>query len=306
MQIQPRDERLLDFAFEHYVFTLDHAHRHVFTANTDTRVVRRRLNLMLAEGLLAVTRAQVLTARNNVHVPCYYATEKAARLMCQRTGQLHYLLAPTREPYTKHLAHFIALTDLRILIKKAAAHAAPLYTLESYYNQFDVANAATLDPSEHFKLYTTIERTPKPIYCVPDWAMAFRSGSYLMAMYGELERESTGVASAARKKSPGFAGLYEKQLHKKHFPGALDEFRVLVIALHSAWRDRLLIEFAQKPHAELYRFAALEELTEETFFFESVWRSCDGSAEPLFRVRPGPAPAREVDQNRTPHLVSKE
>src|SRR5207302_351216 len=136
MDIQPRDVEHIRFIADNYTATTDQVKCAVYPENADTTVARRRSRKLLAEGLINVTRAETVTLRNNVHVPVFYPSRKGVELLALKTGEMKYLLTPTRPPYSQHLAHFVALTDLRVRIKKAVA-AQDFYRLDQYYNQFD-------------------------------------------------------------------------------------------------------------------------------------------------------------------------
>lgn len=282
MDVTDRDLRILTFLAEHYAATAEHLRANASPGNSDTTVIRRRLRVMHAAGLVGVARAEVLTANNAVHAQAYHPTQKGMLELARRTGEMRWLLTPTKPPYAQHLAHFLALTDLRLLVKKAVA-AQSACALGAYYNQFDTANPDAENPAERFKLYTEVQTQPRKVACVPDAAFDLRAGNIAKAYYVELERGTTPPAKAAAKKSPGYAGLFERGLHRGHFADALREFSVLVFAPHPGWRKQLQREFATKPHPELYKFAALTEVTADSLLFDPIWYPCTGEAHALLK-----------------------
>jgi hypothetical protein len=290
MDIQPRDVEILRFLAEHYTATAEQLRAAVSPESRDTKVIRRRLGLLRAAGFCHATQAEALTAHNAVHARVWYPSHKGMELLALRTGAMRYLLTPTKPPYSYHLAHFLALTDLRVLIKKAVSFQSAV-TLADYFNQFDTVNPVAQEPSQRFKLHTVVQAEGEhKVVCVPDAAFALRLGATAKAYYVELERGTTAPRQAAAKKSPGYAGLFARRLHRRHFPDALDEFAVLVLAPHAAWRDELRREFAKRPAAHLYKFAALPEVTPESLLFSPVWHPCAGDPQPLVKLPKGGVP----------------
>lgn len=288
MDVTDRDLAFLRLAADHYCVTAEQLRAHASPGNTDTTVVRRRLRLLHAAGLIGIARAEALTVNNAVHSQVYYPTQPGMLELARRTGEMKWVLTPTRPPYAHHLAHFLALTDLRLLVKAAVASQS-VCQLGDYFNQFDAVNPDAEDPERRFKLYTAVQTHPRKVACVPDAGFALRAGSVSKAYYVELERGTTPPSRAAAKKSPGYAGLADGRLHLRHFPDALREFSVLVLAPHPGWRDQLRKEFAKRPHPELYKFASLTEVTPETFLFSPVWHPCSGAPHALLK-RPQPVP----------------
>src|SRR5262249_16656690 len=96
---------------------------------------------------------------------------------------------------------------------------------------------------------------------------------------------------AAAKKSPGYAGLFARRLHRCHFPEAMEEFSVLVFAPHASWREDLRREFSKRPCAHLYKFAAMPEGKPETLLFDPIWHPCAGDPQPLVKLPKGAVPA---------------
>lgn len=284
--IQPRDIEFLRFLAEHYTATAEQIRADVCPNAADTKVVRRRLAHLRDEGLVQATQSEALTLRNPTYARVWYPSSKGMEMLALWTGTMRYLLTPTKPPYVHHLAHFLALTDLRVLIKKAIAGQS-VVTLGSFYNQFDTTNPDAPEPAQRFKLHTIVHSDgTRKVACVPDGAFDLRAGRFAKAYFIELERGTTAPKQAAARKSPGYAGLAAARLHRKHFPDAMDEFSVLVFAPHPNWRDQLRREFSSKPAAHLYRFAALTEVTANSLLFAPIWHPCSGEAQPLVKSVP--------------------
>ena len=83
--------------------------------------------------------------------------------------------------------------------------------------------------------------------------------------------------------------LARRQLHLKHFPTARAEgFCVLLIVPHHQRRNAIRRAFRQKDatfYTNLWRFAAMTDLTVETFLRGAIFYPCDNvAAEPLVRL----------------------
>jgi hypothetical protein len=282
MDLTTRDAGFLTFLADHYAASAEQLRANVSPENADTTVVRRRLRKLHAAGLVGIARAEVLTPNNAAHGQVYHPTEKGMLALAKLTGQMRRVLTPTKPPYAQHLAHFLALTDLRVLITTAVA-AQAVCTLTAYFNQFDTTNPDAADPKDRFTLYTEVGRDPRKVVCVPDAAFSLAAGGRTKAYYVELERGTTPPARAAAKKSPGYAGLATGNLHRSHFPDSSEPFSVLVIAPHAGWRDHLRREFATKSGAELYKFAAQGDVTAESLLFDPIWHPCAGDPQPLLK-----------------------
>lgn len=291
LHLTARDVLLLLFACTHYAVLSRHVRRALFPDSKDGSAMRRRLNRLCHAGYLAKAQAEVITPGNNVGQPVYYPTRRCAEFLAVHTGDMRWLCTPTQRPYSNHLAHFVALTDLRLLLHAALA-GCPSVRLEGFLNQFDVANPEAESAAERYRLYTVIHRPApaRPVVCVPDGAFGLRvvGTEFLKAYYLELERGTTPPAKAAAKKSPGYAALAAENLHRRHFPEALPAFAVLVIAPHANWRRHLQREFARRPSPQLYKFAAWPELEANPagVFFEPVWYTTAGEAQALVKNVP--------------------
>ena len=105
----------------------------------------------------------------------------------------------------------------------------------------------------------------------------------------ELERgegsRGTGARQLADRKPPGYAELALRRLYLKHFPAADDEFRVLLVLPNSQRRESVRRAFQEKnpvaSRTDLWRFAALTDLTVETFLHGEVFYRCENQAPGL-------------------------
>lgn len=277
---------VLEAVARHYVLLTCQIHALCFAHATNASVVRRCLSKLVHDGLLNRTRKRLVDDVNPVGASVYYPSEKGLRTLALETGEPAYLLVPTRKPAWLFLDHFVALSDLRILVHRAVA-AQDVVTLPAYLNEFDIANPEAVEPERHYRLFTLIRKEPR-LLCAPDGAFMLQAGPHRKAYYVELERGTNSPRKAAAEKSPGYAALAEKKLHReRHFPGALDAFNVLVVAPTPSWRDQLRREFGKKEGARLYKFAAWPELTPETFLGGPVWHPCAGEPDALLKRSQG-------------------
>src|SRR5262249_7559651 len=148
------------------------------------------------------------------------------------------------------------------------------------------------DAAKRYKLFCVVQEQVKKIVCSPDAAFELRlpSGEHSMAYYLELERGSDSPERVAAKKAQGYAGLAQTKKGKQHFPQA-QGIRVLAISPSVNWSKSLRKAMMKdKPGAELWMFAALPELTPETFLHSPIRHTTAGEARPL--VRPEALPRR--------------
>lgn len=279
--LTPRKIDVLTFGGKRYVTDTPRFRKRLYPGDKDGSVARRDLNELVAAGLLNKCEHRVVQSGQGGAPTIYFPSANGLRFLALHTGDMRWLSVCSQKPYEKHLEHFLGLGDVRMIVEDAIARQS-VVTLDSYFNEFDVVNhqAHRDQPEKRFKLYTLISENPRKV-CAPDGGLGLRFGDYLLPYYIELERGTSSPEETSKTKSPGFAEVLEKKLHLKHFPGALNIFRVLVIAPHPQWRDSLQAAFAERPHPELYRFAALPELNKDTFLFEPVWRDHKGVAVSL-------------------------
>ena len=99
MDVTDRDLAFLRLVAEHYCVTAEHLRAGASPGNSDTTVVRRRLRLLHAAGLIGIARAEALTLNNGVHAQVYYPTQPGMLELARRTGEMRWVLTPTRPPF---------------------------------------------------------------------------------------------------------------------------------------------------------------------------------------------------------------
>jgi hypothetical protein len=277
MTLTARKYDIIRFVAESGVTDTPRVRKRLFPADRDGSVTRRELS-ELASGALIHRHEHRVARRDSGAAPSiYYPAPAGLRALALHTGDMRWLRVCTQKPYKEHLEHFLGLGDVSVLVREAVASQGRV-RLVDYFNEFDVINphAHRSEPHRRFKLYTLIQERPKRLVCCPDGAFALEVGAGFatrVVYYLELERGTSTPEDAAGEKSPGYAALAKEKLHLRHFEGAIDDFRVLVLAPHAQWRDSLLKAFAEKQRPELYKFAALPEMTKDTFLFGEIWHA---------------------------------
>src|SRR5262249_25590322 len=106
----------------------------------------------------------------------------------------------------------------------------------------------------------------------------------------ELENGTDSPNRIASKKSPGYHGLNETRLYRRHFPDAQD-MRVLTILPASSWIEAMQKAIrASNRSPELWLFCNNADLTPEKFLHcPIIYGTNDGSPRPLIRP-PEPFP----------------
>ena len=117
--------------------------------------------------------------------------------------------------------------------------------------------------------------------------------------YLEQDRATSGVRQIAAAKTPGYAELAARQVHRKHFPETtLPSFSVLFITTHPNRRDAAAKAIAKMKGADLWLFISQTDLKPETFLFSPITYNCNGEVGPLVRSQaapPAPPNRAQVD-----------
>ena len=281
MVLSDKKTTILTAAAEHYVFTAAQARGFIFQPQQDKegRQTRRLLAELVSTKFLQKTNCEVVNPLYGLTCPVYFPSRLGAETLAMQTGDPRWLHTPTQTPNWQNLAHWVALTDLRIRVR-AAIGLQKTVTMPAWYNEFDtIADAA--DPAKRYRLYTVVTENPRRIVCIPDAAFLLQMGGFARAFYIELERGTNPIEKAAAEKTPGYAHLGE--LHKRHFSTANAGFGVLMFAPNPKWRDALCKAIARKDGAALWSFASVTEVKPESFLFAPIFHKCDGSVVALLK-----------------------
>lgn len=279
MILPPKKLTILSAVAQHYVVTATQVRGFIFQPGQDKggRQTRRLLNDLLVTKLVQKTHCQVVNPLFGLTCPVYFPSRLGLEYLAMQTGDPAWLHKPAHTPHWQNLAHWVALSDLRITIRAAVARQ-NVVTMTAWHNEFDIVED-TIDPEKRYRLYTLISQTPRRIVCVPDAAFLLEGAGRAKPFYVELERGTNPIQKAAAEKTPGYAHLGE--LHRRHFPTANVDFNVLMFAPDPKWRDALCKAFAKKDRADLWRFASMTEVKPETFLTANIFHKCDGAVVSL-------------------------
>src|SRR5262249_10419336 len=135
-----------------------------------------------------------------------------------------------------------------------------------------------------FRLYLLLRENPR-LVCAPDAAFLLAVAGHRKAFYLEQDRNTSGVRQIAASKTQGYAVMAQQQLHRRHFPeSTIPTFSVLMIAPTDRRRDALRKAIFGKPGAELWKFAAVPDLSPEQFLFDPIFFPCEGEPKPLVKA----------------------
>jgi hypothetical protein len=283
MIITTRDTLILKVLARYYVLDRRQVQQLCFPKDPDGRVARRRLAALVDAGLIYRHSTLVASSHDGPLASVYLLTAKGCQHLADRLGDAAFLYKPVHLPHRLHVVHALAVAELHILLDTAVAAESGV-TLEAWYNEHDIINAADPDPYYHYRLRTKFTGDPD-IICSPDAGFLLNQGGWRAAYYLELERSDghhgTGCRQLAERKCPGYAEVARHGVYRQHFPGAeIDGFRVLLVAPHERRRDGIRRAFAEKDPVEfrtdLWRFAALTDITVESLLSDNIYYRCGG------------------------------
>ncbi len=237
------------------------------------RVTRRRLGILVDDGMLNVTTMRTVSAQVNFGLssPVYYMSARGAEYLAETTGENTFRLCNTTTPHHLYLYHFLAVADTHILLRRACKLLGNVEVAE-WIGERAIANPSEKANAE--KRYRLYVRFNEKLVCVPDAGFLLQKGDFSKVFYLEQDRDSTKNAErVAAQKCNGYAALAEREVHlKRHFPAASwKNFNVLCIAPTPRRRDNLRKAIISKPLGGRWKFASLSDLRPETFLSEPVW-----------------------------------
>lgn len=284
-----RSFQILLLLATHYTLTASQIRRLVFRPEQDAdgRQTRRLLAKLCETRLVNKTRMEVVNPTHGSTARVYFPARAGCELLAVKTGDVRFLLTPMQTPQWQNLRHWTILSDVRIAID-AAIRRQSIVEIPLWFNEFDVVNKDAERPEDRYRLYTVCQSEPRRIVCCPDAGFLLKKGTAAKAYYVELETGSNPLQKAAAEKTPGYVSMAAQKLHTRHFPEAAEEFGVLVFAPDAPWREALRKCFRPKEGAHLYKFAALSDLTPETFLHAPIFYLAEGD-EPRSLVKGGEA-----------------
>lgn len=284
MVITPRDLSVLVALATYYTLTRVQVGKICFPQDDDGRITRGRLQKLLEAGLIQRARMEVVNPAMGAPAPVYYLAKKGAHFLAQESGDERFQTACTDTPNWQHLYHWVAVADFHILLDRAAALVAGV-SVDGWLGEWSVANPDEKLPEKRYKLYTVLNLDKPRLVCVPDAAFLLGKDGFRKVFYLERDRDTTQPADrVAAQKAQGFAGLAERGWHNRHFPETnVAKFMVLMAAPTERRRDALMKAVASKQGADLWRFASMTDLTEQTLLTAPVWRTAQGEARSILQ-----------------------
>lgn len=273
LNLQVRDIAIFDNLVRYRFLDRRQVQRLHFPDDTTGRACRRRMHELVAAGY--VDRLSLLYAHPASGSPAavFQLSRKGYAYLAEHHGDERLHLMPTEGVLPHLLQHWLALSETHILIDKAIARQKAV-TLSGWINEYDIVNKDQQSPEKRYCLYTLIRENPR-LVCAPDAAFLLSAGEHSRVYYVEQDRATSGVQQLASGKTKGYAAMFEGGLHKRHFEqSTLPNFRVLLITTSHKRRDNLRSAIKEKPGANLWWFAATDDLSPATILTEPVWYVC--------------------------------
>jgi len=279
-----RDFLILLAVVRYYVLNRQQIQRLCFPQDPNGRVTRRRLQMLVSAGLL--NRQSTLFAHPlaGPPAPVYFPSRKGCELLAEHYDDERFLTTPTQAPIQHHTLHWLAASDTHIALDDAIRLQTAV-TLDGWLNEWDVCNKDESAPEKRYRLYTLIRESPR-LVCAPDAAFMLTVKGFSKVFYLEQDRNTSGVRQIAASKTQGYAVMHEFGMHRRHFPASnVNSFTVLMIAPSSCRRDALRKAIHDKPGSELWRFAAVPDLTPQQFLHSPIFYPCVGEPVPLVKAQ---------------------
>jgi len=276
MIVTEREISVLRSIASYYVLNSRQIQRLHFPDDASGRVTRRRLQFLVTEKLL--NRQQMLFAHPSSGSigPVYYPSQKGCEFLADHFVDDRYRRTSTRSPIPHHVWHWLAVAETHMALDKAI-EAQSLVSLLSWINEYDEIDGTAQKPEKRFRLYTIIQEAPR-LVCAPDAAFLLSMRGHSKVFYLEQDRATSGTRQIASSKTPGYAAMAERLLHRRHFPKAtVDDFTVLMVTPSSNRRDSLRRAIREKEGAHLWRFATVDDLTVDALLHNKIWYPADDS-----------------------------
>ena len=276
-----RDIQVIAHVARYYVLTRGLIQRLDFPDDKDGRLTRRRLQLLVQDNYICRTHMEVVNPDAGLPCPVYYPSVKGCEMLTQEFEDERWLQTTTLCPQWHLLRHWIALSETHITLDAALAREDGFAA--DWLSEWDIANKSETAPEKRFRLYTLLRQDPR-LVCAPDAAFILTKDGHGKVHYVEQDRATSGVRQIAVSKTPGYAELAARQLHRRHFPNAtVETFAVLMVAPTERRRDALRKALLGKPGSSLWHFAAQPDLKPETFLRGQVWHPCEGDSRALLK-----------------------
>ncbi len=280
--ITENDIGVLLALFEYYVLTRVQIQGLLFPGHQTGRATRKRLAKLFHHGYIGKSKASIPIGSAAAVSPVYYLAKAGAEALATYFDDESYASANTRKPRLDLLFHWVAISEFHIRISQAIADQNDVKLL-SWVNEWQVVNPKDAN-CHRFYLHTVLSEQP-PLSCSPDAGFVLLVNGVAKVFYVEVDRNTSGIKQIAASKTPGYAELARRGLHKsKHFPMAtFDDFSVLVLTSHEGRRNRLARKIADEPGASRWMFCTSEDLSPETFLYEPIFVDCTGETRSIVK-----------------------
>lgn len=276
-----RDIPILDWLSKLFLMNRRLVQRLCFPDDKEGRVARRRLNALVQGGFIKRRTLMAVSPGDGSSAPTYHLTKQGREFLAAHFSDPTLLLLPIEPKQPLYLLHYLAVAETVALFQQAMEQTEEIsmsrFVLEDHVVNIDEPNAAS-----HFSLEYVTQTPVRKIVCDPDGAFELRYKESRAVFYLEQDRDrNQWQGRVASKKNPGFEYLFNKKLHRMHFPdNPLPYFFVLFITPTPRRRDQLRKAFAHqnkdKEFGKFFRFAAFPDLQEavnagRNLFFEPLF-----------------------------------
>lgn len=280
--ITDRDISILLAICRYYILSRPQIQRLCFPADTSGRVTRRRLAYLVDARLL--NRQHVLYSQPTGGSPAtvYFPAALGCELLAQHFDNESFLVTSTQAPIPFHINHWLSVSSTHLAFDAAIAGQAEA-RIDSWLNEYDVANKEEHNPEKRYRLYTLLKESPR-LVCTPDAGFLLSMSGHKKVFYLEQDRATSGARHVAESKTRGYAAMQELKLHRKHFPEAtVDSFTVILVAPTAARRDTLRRAILGRPGDSLWKFTTVDDLELPDLLYAPVFHPCEGPATSLLR-----------------------
>ncbi len=284
-QITPRDFDILKFVAHLETPTRSMITQELFPQDEGGRVTRKRLGILRGLDLLNATNMSWSNPNvlGGMAAPVYFPGSNLPAFLAQECEDNSYLLLNTAAPHFLYGYHLVEVARTHLMLDKAAALTPGVEVVKWYGERAQRDKNMTDAAAGRYVLHVQV--TDK-LVCKPDAAFLLQKDQHSKVFMLEQDRDTTKSAErVANFKAGGYTALVEHRLHiTRYFPGAMMEKPlVLVIAPSEKRRKALQAAFGKQPTCWLYRFAAIPDLTPESFLTGKVWYPCVGEAGSLVK-----------------------
>lgn len=281
MPLGELDFQVLLTLARYYVLTREQIQAICAPSHASGRSTRKRLTRLRQAGLITKHAVLVVLPSANGAAPVYYLTKAGAEALAAYFDDERLLATNTKQPRADRLSHWVAISDVRMVIEAAIATQQRV-RLEGWFTEWQTINPDANEKAQ-FVLHTQLSTDP-PLSCSPDAAFLLSVDGHKKVFYVEVDLGTSSPKQIAARKSKGYATLAEIQHHRVHFPATtFATFSVLMITTN-AYRCRATQRaMKDRPGAALWRYANRDELTPETFLHSDMIYDHDGNLGPLVK-----------------------